>query len=395
MSFGEINRRTFLKWLSISSILLPLLPESRISAKVTKNGNPDGHQKKAAPLGSAVLRVYSPEVIPKNSAAGSYQDFFSPEKLYEMVEEGIKKFTGREDLKKAWLEILVNYKAGDKIAIKPNFNFLNHGDKYTITSPQLIDSVVRQLVDAVGVNPEDIFLYDLCKKIPAGIVRDRIGYPVNYVGRMDSDTILDKIKLRLHYGLASADTGAEINMRENITDENGNPVRCFIPKVVTQAQHLINMPLLTNHIFITNSGALKNHFGTVRFSNFNSYPAALHGKVLDKSVTDINQHYQIKNKTRIIIGDGLLGVFDRGEGKGRKVWKTFDDNFPRSIFISADPVAIDSVMASMVIRERKRHGFNILSTEYLSDAMNNGLGIREINEEKSEFKKIRYSVMKL
>ena len=161
MSKREINRRTFLKWLSISSVLFPLLPESRISAQVTKNSNINGHRGKAASAGSSVLRVYSPEVILNNSAAGPYRDSFSSRKLYEMVEEGIKKFTGRKDLKKAWLDVLTDYRAGDKIAIKPNFNFLNHGDKYTITSPQLIDSVVRQFVDAVGVNPGDIFVYDL------------------------------------------------------------------------------------------------------------------------------------------------------------------------------------------------------------------------------------------
>jgi len=395
MDFRGIDRRTFLRWLSILSILFPLLQGGRIStAQMVKNGPLERQREKTGTPDSAVLRIYSPEVIMDNSA-GSYLDAFNSGKLYKMLQEGIKKFTGRENLKDAWLELLTGYKPGDKIAVKPNFNFVNHGDKYTITSPQLIDSVVRQLVEAVGVDPENIYLYDLCKKIPPALVRDRISYPVNYVERMDSGTILEKIKLRLHYGLASADTGAEINMRENITDENGRSVKCFVPKVLTQAQHLINMPLLTNHIFIANSGALKNHFGTVRFSNFNSFPAVLHGEVLNKSIVDINFHPHIKGKTRIIIGDGLLGVFDRGEGNGKKPWKSFRGGFPCSIFISTDPVAVDSVMASIIIQERKRHGLRILSAEYLSDAMDRGLGVCEINEERCEFEKIKYSVMKV
>ena len=149
------------------------------------------------------------------------------------------------------------------------------------------------------------------------------------------------------------------------------------------------MPLLTNHIYIANSGALKNHYGTVRFSNFHSYPGVLHGAVLNKSVTDINQHPQIKNKTRIIIADGIFGVFDRGAGEGKRVWKSFNNDFPKSIFISKDPVAIDSVMASITIKERKINKFKILSTEYLEDAMNNGLGIYE-NGKNGRFNKIRY-----
>ena len=57
------------------------------------------------------------------------------------------------------------------------------------------------------------------------------------------------------------------------------------------------------------------------------------------------------------------------------MWKSFNNDFPKSIFISKDPVAIDSVMASITIKERKINKFKILSTEYLEDAMNNGLGI--------------------
>ncbi len=338
---------------------------------------------------ATVLRVHNPGVISKDNNHDTYLDFIKGEKLDEMLAEGIREFTMQKDLKKAWLEILTNYKKGDKIAIKPNFNSLNHGYKFTITAPQLINSVVKQLVEVVGARPDDMFIYDLCKKIPEDIVRKRINYPLNYVERMDSTSIFDKMKSRLHYGLSSADTSSEIKMREKITDEKGNLVKCYIPKVVSQVQHIINLPLLTNHIYIANSGALKNHYGTVRFSNFNSYPGVLHGSVLNKSVVDINQHPQIKNKTRIIIADGLFGVFDRGEGEGKGVWKSFNNDFPKSIFISKDPVAIDSVMASITIKEREINKFKILSTEYLEDAMNNGLGVYE-NGKNGRFNKIRY-----
>lgn len=337
-----------------------------------------------------VLRVHSSEVLSKEIDSNIYLNSIQNENLDEMLAEGIKEFTKQKDLKKAWLEILTDYKKGDKIAIKPNFNSLNHGYKYTITSPQLVNSVVKHLVEVVGARPNDIFLYDLCKKIPADIVRNRINYPVNYIERIDAASIFDKIISRLHYGLASADPSSEIKMRERIIDEKETPVKCYMPKIVTQVQHIINLPLFTNHIYIANSGALKNHYGTVRFSNFHSYPGVLHGSVLNKSVTDINQHPQIKNKTRIIIADGIFGVFDRGEGEGKRVWKSFNKDFPKSIFISKDPVAIDSVMASLIIKERKTNKFKILSTEYLEDAMDNGLGIHELSGEDGKFSKIRY-----
>lgn len=212
---------------------------------------------------------------------------------------------------------------------------------------------------------------------------------------MSSKSIIDKIKLRVHYGLSSPDTNAGIKMREEIVDEGGNAVKCYVPKVVTQAQHIINIPLMTNHIFVSNSGALKNHYGTVRFSNYISYPGILHGNVLSKSIVDINKNSHIAEKTRIIIADGIFGVFDRGEGKGKKKWHTFSNDFPKSIFISNDPVAVDSVMASFVLRERRKQQKELLSTEYLNDAMDNGLGMYDINMDNDKFKKIQYSTITL
>jgi uncharacterized protein (DUF362 family) len=351
-----------------------------------EHSNADEHAQKT----SQVIRVQSPEIILKDFTAANYLDFIDNEKLNKVLEEGLIRITGKNDVISAWLDILINYRSGDKIAIKPNFNSLNHGLMYTITSPQLINAVVKQLVDIVKVQPQNIYVYDLCKEITHDIVRKSIHYPVQYVERMDSRTLIEKIKLRLRYGPASADRSAEIEMRENILDEAGNRLQCYIPRVIVQAHHLINMPLLTNHIYIVNSGAMKNHYGTVRFSNDEAYPVALHGPVLVKSVADINRNPHIKNKTRIIIADGIFGVFDRGEGPGKQPWKTLNNAFPKSIFFSRDPVAIDSVMASFVARERKSRKLAVLSHDYLEEAAKNGLGVYDYQPDGRSFTKIRY-----
>src|SRR3972149_305204 len=296
MNFNGINRRAFLKWLALVHIFFLTLDNRKTWGQKISADHSNDPQNTEFLSSSYVLRVHSPKVISNNNfIPDNYLDSIRGDVLDDMVAEGIKEFTKERDLRKAWLDILMNYKRGDKIAIKPNFNFLNHGYKFTITSPQLVHSVIKQLIEIVGVNPQEIFLYDLCKKIPEDIVINRISYPINYVERMDSKTIVDKVKLRLYYGLSSADLDAEIKMREDVV--------------------------------------------------------------------------------------------------GKKIWKTFDNDFPKSIFMSKDPVAIDSVMASMVIRERNIHQLNILSTEYLNEAMNNGLGVCEINQENSPFKNIKYSTL--
>ena len=394
MNLSKVNRRLFVriffKYAIVVTAFVNKLMMGKVWGRTTNIVEGGRDQQNGKPKDSYVLRVFSQGIMNDDVNPHSYLDSINKDELDRMLEKGIKRFTGHDDILSAWLDILSGYKPGDIIAIKPNFNMLNHGYKFTITSPQLINAVIKQLVSAVGVNPEEIYLYDLCKKIPEDIVRNRIDYPINYVERMLSKTILDKAKIRAHYGPASADTGARINMRESIVDSKGKHVQCYIPKVITQAQHVINLPLLSNHIFISNSGALKNHYGTVRFSNYHSFPGILHGNVLNKSISEINNHPQIRYKTRIIIADGLFGVFDRGDGKGKRKWQSLNNDFPKSIFISKDPVAIDSVMAVMILQERKMKKLNLLKTEYLAEAMRNGLGIYENPEKLDKLKNIKY-----
>jgi uncharacterized protein (DUF362 family) len=394
MKSADLTRRSFLRWFSLFSLL------GLLSSKIgdTRALAPQNSNRKMRDVGekskAAVVRVHSSAVIREQNASQFNQEPFNADALDEMLSEGMKTVTGRKNLRDAWMDVLARYSRGDKIVVKPNFNFVNKETGHAVTSPQLINSVVGQLVEVVGVAPENISLYDLCKKIP-GSVRNAIRYPISFVERADASTVIDKIRRRLHVGPASADRNAEIIMREKITESGGAPVRCYMPRVVSEAQHLINMPLLTNHPFIASSGALKNHFGTVRFSNYNSYPEVLHGRVLAKSIVDINANEHIKNKTRLVIGDGLFGVFDRGDGGGKKKWKTFRDDFPKSIFLSRDPVAIDAVMANLVIRERKQHHLTVLPTEYLLDAEARGLGVCELQDGESAYTRIDYRTISL
>src|SRR3989304_7603625 len=171
MNYNGISRRAFLKWLALTNILFLILDNKKTWGQKILAGHSSNQQNIEIASRSYVLRVHSPEVISSHYfIPDSYLDSIREDKLDEMLAEGIKEFTKERDVKNAWFNILKNYKRGDKIAIKPNFNFLNHGYKFTITSPQLINSVVKQLIEAVGVNPQEIFLYDLCKKIPGDMV---------------------------------------------------------------------------------------------------------------------------------------------------------------------------------------------------------------------------------
>jgi ribosomal protein S18 acetylase RimI-like enzyme len=292
----------------------------------------------------------------------NHLDYINQEVVDQMVDQGILKLTGMGDLTDAWKRIMVGYVAGDKIAIKPNFNNIIHGNRQCfITSPQVIKSLIRGLVDYLKVREEQVYVYDLCKKIPKELVRDRIRYNVNYVEGIDFPSIWEKVKVRLGWDLSCADKNARINMRNRIPDGKGGEIFCYIPRVVTEAKHLINACLLTNHVFIPVSGPLKNHFGTVRFSNYNQYPVCLHGDRIEDHIADINLDEHIKNKTRLYVCDGLFGVFSRGEKGGINKWETFPckSGTPNTILFSFDPFSMEKKMAEIVIRERKHNNLKI------------------------------------
>jgi hypothetical protein len=309
-----------------------------------------------------LVRIYNSRATNWDYSAERYLDFVDQHIVDAMIDHGVCDLASAGDPKDAWAEIMSTYEPGDRIAIKPNFNNVHHGYKELITSPQVIGAVIRGLVLHLGVPEKDIYVYDLCKVIPHDLVRARIPHRVNYVGRQAIRSLKDKIRLRLRRGLEATDKSAPIKMTERIVDRNGKEITCYMPRVVTQSHHLINIALLTNHIYLLASGPLKNHFGTVRFSNLESYPVCLHGPVLKSAILDINRNPHIRDKTRLIIVDALFGVYGRGEFSGIRRWKTFpcENGTPNSVFLSRDPFAAEATVSEYVRKEREYQGLSIL-----------------------------------
>ncbi|MHC4682372.1 MAG: DUF362 domain-containing protein [Planctomycetota bacterium] len=113
-----------------------------------------------------------------------------------------------------------------------------------------------------------------------------------------------------------------------------------------EADYMINMSILKRHdLNAAVTLCAKNHFGTI------GNPDALHTYTrswnwpmgtYDPRV-DIAGHKDIGGKTVLFIIDGLYGA-DRYDAVPRK-WHSapFDNDWPSSVFVSQDGVAIDSV----------------------------------------------------
>ncbi len=335
--------------------------------------------------GSRVVSVRSPGAVSWDFETHPYIDHIDGRKVGDMLGAGLRELTGAVSVKEAWRRVVPGYRPGQRIAIKPNFNDLHGGIKGMITSPALINAVIDGLVSSLGVAPGDIIVYDLCRLIPDEM-RARFSRPVTFLEPYGS-SLVRKLEYRAFgFPLAKADPRAPVKMTREVLDKAGRPVRCYMPVVLTSVQHIINMPLLKAHRFVSNSGALKNHYGSVRFSDGSMSPRYLHPPIIEDSIVDINAHREIRTKTRLIVMDGLFGRIDRDGPPVR--WKTFGGGTPAMLLLSRDPVATDSVARHLLAAEMDLHGRAILSDEYLRVAASRGLGTYEAPPEGKGFEKI-------
>ena len=377
--------------------LLGLGVKNRVMGK-TKTESPDSSKPQPPEVivkhPSKVVGVFSSKATNWDGTSYPYVDSIDQAVLEKMLQSAIMELTSAKSPADAWKILFSTYQHGDIIAIKPNFNDLyNEFRKNIVASPAVISAILSGLIDNLRIAPANIIIYDCTRKIPDSY-RRRIHYPVKYVEPYGS-SFVRKVQYKLTSNtLPKADPRAEIEMSRDIKDKNGNPVKCFLPKVVTEAQHIINVPILKSHQFVLASGALKNHYGTVRFSDEITGPVYLHPPVIHESIADINSHPQIREKTRLVVMDAVFGRLKKKGGPPNK-WLTYGDSHPQRLFVSRDCVALDSVTSHLIKREMDQRNETYFENDYLKIASDRGIGIFEEPDAQGLFEKIVYRQLEI
>ena len=293
---------------------------------------------------------------------------FDEELILDMINESIATLAGKETAKEGWETLFVankasrnmegGYAAGEKIAIKANINGSAVMDDDTsgetdmsYTNPVLLKALLRSMVEQAGVKPEDITVYDVSRLFPDYMVEmcnEGVLQGVHFVGRNNG----------------VADENAPINWSYQFSGKVG-----YLPTCVTEAQYMINLANLKGHSYgITLCG--KNHFGSFINGNAMRPPegANLH-QWLTKSemgiyspLVDLMANADLGGKTVLYMLDALICAPSEGASitKENSTWQQepFHGDFTSSIFISQDPVAIDSVGADFLTNEPTVTGYN-------------------------------------
>jgi len=308
--------------------------------------------------------------------ANTSSDFWAQDKncnqqlVDSMLASGIRRIGGKSNVKESWDGIfkyfnskhdkgLVGYTPGEKFAIKINLtnsavNPTTTDPKRMDASPQIVLAILHQLIEVVGVPQADIWIGDSYRKF-----------------RNDYYNKCHAVYPNVHYVDGVGGSGREQTKpsESQLLQFSDGQETSSIPQHYVNATYFINIPCLKSHDSAGITLAAKNHQGSVlhegdspagQSAGYMHYCFPQNNTKTDqfRHLVDYIGHEELGGKTLLYIVDGLWAGRS-WEGFLEK-WKMapFNNDYPSSIFMSQDAVAIESL------------GFDFLLTEYASKPAN-------------------------
>ncbi len=286
---------------------------------------------------SRVIEVHRPGIVgPDNLLRG--------DRVQDMLDRAMSTWSGESKRRDQWRQIA---NENDVVGIKAN----GLGGPYLRTKPELIQAVIRSLLDA-GVRENNI------------IVFDNTGAHVNALG----------------LGYNDGETGVRVYGSDADCAGYDETEVCFgagstrLGRILTQQiTVLINMPVLKDHKLIGATVSLKNISHGITHN-----PGAHHLNRCDPFIAEINNLPAVNAKHRLVIVDALQGCCDGGPGYTPGGLCNFE-----SIYISDDRVAVDTICSNRI--ESARHAKELPGLaedgrppDYLLTAERLGLGRHEL-----------------
>ncbi|MHC4641394.1 MAG: DUF362 domain-containing protein [Planctomycetota bacterium] len=341
-----------------------------------------------APVGTAkgiypgrVVWVHNPDATDWNGPGEGYwweSSHTNQAVVDRMMGRAIRGFGDEGNSAAAWDKLFkhfnkthgrgnAGYKSGEKIVIKINFvgciriwdrrpvtkveDYNLRSLDYMNTSPQMIIALLRQLVDEAGVKQEDI------------TVGDTLCYFPNEYYKLCHDKYPNVLYLEYlgKFGRTAAKLSS-VPFYWSTPDAAGKKTD-YLPTSYVQADYLINMANLKSHNDMAGiTLCAKNHYGSLvrkparvegYYDMHKDLPYTTPGNGHYRPLVDLMGHKHLGGKTLLYIIDGLYAGKHAKERAPRK-WNSspFNGDWSSSIFVSQDPVAIDSV------------GFDFLRTEW-------------------------------
>ncbi|MBN1982015.1 MAG: DUF362 domain-containing protein [Chitinivibrionales bacterium] len=284
----------------------------------------DTHENESPHSNAFTLRAKKPSVVHKitNANAGAITNGalrLDAAIVKTMVHEGVKKLTEKQTIGEAFESLFPRITTETIIAIKIN----------TLAGLSSHPEVVRAIVDGLAAMQNNTF-----PKKNIVVFDDRTSQKMASAGFVLQEPV-DDYQVISTYGETNAK--GEKNWMDTAQNINGSMQR--FSTIVQKAEYIINVPVLKDHDQAGITFAMKNFFGII------SAPGNMHGTMCDPYVTLVYSHPLVCNKVKLIVGDAIGGVHNRGPASSA----TF---LFQSILLSTDPVAIDTYALSVINKQR-------------------------------------------
>ncbi len=335
-----LTQVTALSGLGAASLLLP----SALAAPTTLVAEP--------PKGFTPLRL--PGKVAKATARGDFPSIMHKNQIWpkleiakQLFEKAMTDLTGAADATAAMKRFVG---PEDVVAIKPN----GIAGGSMATSYELIIAVIEAVM-AAGVPAQQIILFE-----------QHAGYVLATRSGAKNFPLPVGVKVTSHGNKDCVGPGVKIY--QGITTKFCRPL--------IQATAVINMGLVKDHSICGYTGALKNiTHGCI------DNPEAHHGNYANPQIAMLYAHPIVTSRVRLHVTDGFRLMYHGGP-----LAKELSHVVPHgSVYVSTDPVALDTIGWNAVEAERKAHKQPSLTRagrppKYLESAHDLGLGVHDLNQ---------------
>jgi uncharacterized protein (DUF362 family) len=339
MKESSINRRTFLKVTATGVTAACFSPILAINPKAAK----------AAQYKSRVALALRNRLV-------NDSDRIESKVVRPTIDELLTALTQAANIRDAWQLIFPNLQSTEVIGIKVNCINRNHS-----SHPEVAYAVAESLIDSLDINPNKVIIWD---RSNSELENARYSINTSQTGIRCFGT-MPKVSQFRRVIQSNLDSG--IGYNKSLEVDLGNDRKDHFSRILTDlCTYLINLPVLKDHVLSGVSLSMKNHFGSI------TLPQSCHGGNCEPYISNLNNHPLIKEKTRLVLCDALLGIYHGGP-YGPPQW------INRQLLASTDPVALDYTGMQLINKRRREDGLRSLekATIYLRSAARLGLGTND------------------
>jgi uncharacterized protein (DUF362 family) len=247
------------------------------------------------------------------------------ETLELLLREAVQSFTGKQDERDAWVSLLHPFRTSDTFGLRVNCISAKCPSR-----PELVEAIAKAL-NRIGIPSEQIIAWDR-----TGWEMEKAGYTLNKGNRGVQ-----------YFGLDAEGVGFDEEATVEIPSAS---LTLPLGRLLSATcDHIINIPVIKDHSTSGFTFSLKSAYAYLPL--FKAIPRidtrvrAMHTHHCDPQIAELNRNPIIRKKNRVVIGDALLGLYDKGPIAPAN-WR------PNRLIIGKDMVATDTV--ALAILEAKR-----------------------------------------